>query len=210
MDAAERFAEFRAHGSRRLGQRFHHFFLAGCLGLLAGDGRAGLAVDRLQRDQIGGAKAGNRSFERRFLPLAHTHLARDLGGDPAVARVAGKFHILTHLSVIHCLQEGRLLQLKLERLPQRGIEHRIARVVFEVGYHQHVLVGERRGVRALPKERGARGQHDHRRGRCDPVHESAPVLQPSRQNRFDFGRGLEALRRDCWPGTYATRASSGA
>jgi hypothetical protein len=63
---------------------------------------------------------------------------------------------LLHLLVIHDLQEWGLFKLDGERLAQRAVEDRIAGGVGKVREHQHILVRERFGLRALLPKWNAR------------------------------------------------------
>jgi len=95
------------------------------------------------------------AFERGFLSLPDTDVARDLAGD---ARASGgrpdSFMVCRTSASSMALRNGGLLELKRQRLLQSRIENGSAGFVVEVRYYQHILIGELGlGLRALLPEK---------------------------------------------------------
>ena len=77
-----------------------------------------------------------------------------------VSRASGGWFISASVSpdalVRDQAEERRLLELHRESLSQRVVEHRIAGRVGEIGEHDRVLVGQRRGTAAVDQRRRRR------------------------------------------------------
>ena len=97
---------------------------------------------------------------RRCSPV-RTHTLCAISG---VNRASGGWPIsgsvLPDAFVRHEAEERRLLELHHESLSQRFVEHRIARGVGELGKHDRVLVGQRRGPAAVDRTGDCRGNDD--------------------------------------------------
>jgi hypothetical protein len=146
FDRGQRFTYTRAKTDRDLTERAEHVFLAVGLRLLIGEHVAGAAVPGAQSDDVLTAKACDRSLDHRSARGPHAHALRDRGRQARVGRLVHQQKRSPHAVVGDQVEERRLPELYRESLPQRLVEHRIAGRVVELGEHERVPVGQRRGA----------------------------------------------------------------
>ena len=68
--------------------------------------------------------------------------AGQLAREPRVLGLRHQGQRLRHALIGEQVQKRRLLQLRRQPLPQRAVEHRIARGVREIGEHDGVFLGQ--------------------------------------------------------------------
>ena len=172
-----RFTQSLADLGGHLTQRAEDILLARHLRLLVGEDVACRAVRRAQSEDVLTAQAADRSIEHGRARRSDAHALSDLRSQPCVRRLLHHRQRSSDAVVRNEAQERRLLQLCREPLAQRVVEHRIAGRVGEVGEHDRVLIGQRRGTAVIDHR-----ARDH--GRDD---DAAPIESHSARRRAGAG-----------------------
>ena len=160
LDGGERFAHSRPEPARNLTQCAEDIFLSCRLRLLVGENVAGGAVRRAQSEDVLTAEARDRSFQHGGAPCPDAHALRNVGSQSRIRRLVHQWQRSSDALLRDQAEERRLLELHRESLPQRFVEHRIAGRVGELGEHDRVLVGQRRGAAAVDRARDGGRDND--------------------------------------------------
>src|SRR5918999_2747856 len=105
-----------AHLGRGPAQSLKHLLFTLGFSLMARDGLAALAVDRLQRDDVIASETGDRADEQRLDPAPLAYLAPDLTGDLLLLRPLHQSERLSRPLFGENVQVGRLLKLNRQTL----------------------------------------------------------------------------------------------
>ena len=132
LDGGERFAHPRSKPSRHLTERAQNIFFPRRLCLLVGEDVPGRAVGCVQPEDVLTAKRRNRSLQDRRAARPNAHDPRNVGGQSCIRRLVHQWQRSSDAFVGDEAEERRLLKLYRQSLPQRVVEHRVARRVGEI------------------------------------------------------------------------------
>src|SRR5208283_4332862 len=113
---------------------------------------AACTVDGLKGEKVLRANPGNRAFEYRRACGALADFASDPWSQSRIVWLTHHSQYVPDAVVRNQLQEGRLLELHRQALPERVVENGIAGHVREIGDHNRVFLSQSNGWTLMKKQ----------------------------------------------------------